>query len=127
MRLTYGFTTNVTGSEKQPPFVIGKAARPRAFNKKTGAQLGFDYHNNAKAWNTTILYQGWICNWDRELRSKNQKILLLQDNFSAHKCPDDVHNIEVLNFEPNLTSHVQPLDQGIIKCFKAHYRARYIQ
>ena len=28
----------------------------------------------------------------------------------------------------NQTSpHVQPLDQGIIKCFKAHYRARYIQ
>ena len=32
-----------------------------------------------------------------------------------------------MNFEPNLTSHVQPLDQGIIKCFKAHYRTRYIQ
>lgn len=127
MRLTYGFTTNATGSEKRPPFIIGKAARPRAFNKKTGAQLGFDYHNNAKAWNTTILYQGWIRDWDKELQSNNRKILLLQDNFSAHKCPDDVRNIKVLNFEPNLTSHVQPLDQGIIKCFKAHYRARYIQ
>ena len=32
-----------------------------------------------------------------------------------------------MNLEPNLTSHVQPLDQGIIKCFKAHYHTRYIQ
>ena len=37
------------------------------------------------------------------------------------------HLHSTLNFEPNLTSHVQPLDQGIIKCFKAHYHARYIQ
>ena len=104
MRLTYGFTTNATGPEKRPPFIIGKAARPHAFNKKTGAQLGFDYYNNAKAWNTTILYQGWIHDWDKELQSNNRKILLLQDNFPTHKCPDDVQNIKVLNFEQNLTS-----------------------
>jgi hypothetical protein len=27
----------------------------------------------------------------------------------------------------NLTAHVQPNDQGIIHCFKGHYRAKYIQ
>ncbi|KAF8223874.1 hypothetical protein L208DRAFT_1134050, partial [Tricholoma matsutake] len=32
----------------------------------------------------------------------------------------------VENFEPNLTTHVQPKDQGIIRCFKAHYRAKFI-
>ena len=127
VRLTYGLMTNATGSERRPPFIIGKAARPRAFNKKTGAELGFDYYNSAKAWNTTILYYAWLRKWDRELQATNRKILLLQDNFSAHKCPDDVQNIEVLKFEPNLTTHVQSQDQGIIKCFKAYYRAKYIQ
>jgi len=43
VRLTYALTSNADGSEKLAPFVIGKAARPRAFNKKTGAQLGFYY------------------------------------------------------------------------------------
>lgn len=25
-------------------------------------------------------------------------------------------------FKPNMTSFIQPLDAGIIRCFKAHYR-----
>ncbi|KIM36654.1 hypothetical protein M413DRAFT_424331 [Hebeloma cylindrosporum] len=126
-RLTYAFTSNADGSEKLPPFVIGKAARPRAFNKKTGEQLGFRYRNNAKAWMTAHLYQEWIREWDRDLHGRGRKILLLQDNFSGHIVPDDLQNIRVENFEPNLTAHVQPKDQGIIRCFKAHYRARFIQ
>jgi hypothetical protein len=127
VRLTYAFTSNADGSEKLPAFVIGKAHKPRAFQKKTGTQLGFYYRNNAKAWMTSILYQEWLQNWDRELQEQNRKILLLQDNFSGHIVPDGLQNIHVKNFEPNLTAHVQPMDQGIIRCFKAHYCARYIQ
>jgi DDE superfamily endonuclease len=89
-------------------------------------QLGFRYRNNAKAWMTAALYDEWIHEWDRDLQMKNRKILLFQDNFSGHIIPDDLQSIEVKNFEPNLTAHVQPMDQGIIQCFKAHYRAKYI-
>ena len=64
VRLTYAFTSNANGSEKPPPFVIGKAAQPWAFNKKSGQQLGFFYQNNAKAWMTAHLYQDWIQEWD---------------------------------------------------------------
>ncbi len=127
IRLTYAFTSNADGTEKLRPFIIGKAARPRAFEKKTGAQLGFYYRNNAKAWMTAQLYQDWIQQWDRELEEKRRKILLLQDNFSGHIVPPNLQNIRVENFEPNLTAHVQPKDQGIIRCFKAHYRAQFIQ
>lgn len=128
-RLTYAFTCNADGSEKLPPFIIGKAAQPRPFQKKTGEQLGFYYRNNAKAsgWMTTQLYQEWIQRWDRELQEQNRKILLLQDNFSGHVVPQGLQNIRVENFEPNLTAHVQPNDQGIIRCFKAHYRTQFIQ
>ena len=59
-RLTYAFTANADGSEKLPAFIIGRAARPRAFNKKTGKQLGFYYRNNAKAWMTSVLYQEFL-------------------------------------------------------------------
>jgi hypothetical protein len=76
---------------------------------------------------TTVLYQEWITNWDAELRLAGRNILLLQDNFSAHNPPDDLTNITVENFAANFTSHVQPLDQGIIRCFKAHYRSRFIR
>jgi hypothetical protein len=126
-RLTYALTSNANGSEKLSPFIIGKAAQPRAFNKKSGAQLGFYYKNNAKAWMTTQLYQDWLQQWDWELQKTNRKILLLQDNFSGHIVPPNLQCIRVENFKPNLTAHIQPNDQGIIRCFKAHYRARFIQ
>lgn len=127
-RITYAFTVNADGSEKKEPFIIGKAAQPRSFKKKTGAQLGFHYRHNAKAWMTTPLYQDWIRKWDRELKEEGRFILLLQDNFKGHEVPTDppLSNIRVENFRPNLTSHVQPLDQGIIRCFKAHYRSEFI-
>ncbi|THU93740.1 DDE-domain-containing protein [Dendrothele bispora CBS 962.96] len=131
VRLTYAFTSNADGSEKLKPLVIGKAFKPRAFGKKTGDQLGFQYRNNAKAWMTTAIYQEWLMAWDRELRLKGRRILLLQDNFAGHVVPHgegrELTNIRVENFAPNLTAHVQPKDAGIIRCFKAHYRKRYIQ
>ena len=63
---------------------------------------------------TAHLYQDWIQKWDRELQQKGHKILLFQDNASGHNVPDNLQNIRVENFEPNLTAHVQPNDQGII-------------
>ena len=126
-RLTYAFTCNADGSDKLPPFVIGKYKKPRPFKGKTGAELGFDYHNNAKAWMTAILYTHWIEKWDADLTAKGRKVLLLQDNFSGHIVPPDLRSIRVENFEPNLTPHVQPDDQGIIRTFKVHYRAKYVE
>ena len=127
VRLTYALTTNADGSEKLPPLIIGKALKPRAFRNKTGTQLGFLYRTNAKAWMTTKFYQEWISDWDQKLRAKQRHILLLQDNFSGHIPPDGLTNIQVENFKPNLTAHIQPMDQGIIRCFKSHYRAAFIQ
>ena len=127
VRLTYLFASNADGSEKRPPLIIGKAKKPRAFQNNTGAQLGFHYRHNAKAWMTVDIYQEWLRQWDRELGGKGREIILLQDNYSGHIVPDGLQNIRVVIFEPNLTAHVQPMDQGIIRCFKAHYRATYIQ
>lgn len=76
--------------------------------KKTGLELGFQYKFNAKAWMTGELYQVWIKDWDKQLRKQQRKVLLLQDNFSGHIVPDDLSNIRVQNFMPNLTVHVQP-------------------
>ena len=126
-RLTLVFTSNVNGSDKCQVFIIGKAAQPRVFQKKSGAQLGFYYRSNANAWMTAQLYQEWILQWDHELWIKKRKILLLQDNFSGHIVPLGLQNIRVENFKANLTAHVQPNDQGIIRCFKANYRAMFFQ
>ena len=42
------------------PLFIGRAARPRCFNKRTGNELGFLYFHNKKAWMTSRLIIGII-------------------------------------------------------------------
>ena len=72
------------------------------------------------------IYQQWLLNWDAELCQSHRKILLLQDNFSGHIPPPNLWSLHIENSKPNLTLHVQPLDQGIICCFKVHYQTAYI-
>jgi len=76
---------------------------------------------------TTVLYQEWLHEWDLKLKQEKRNILLLQDNFSGHVVPDNLQCIRIKNFKPNLTSLIQPNDQGNIHCFKAHYRAKFIE
>lgn len=69
--------------------------------------------------------------------SNRRKIALVCDNAPTHIIPDydvcEEHELKVINLSnikivflpPNVTSYVQPLDQGIIAAFKAHYR-RYV-
>lgn len=80
-RLTYLFIMNADGSTKLPPLIIGKYQKPQVFESKTGSQLGFYYHTNAKAWMTASIYQEWLLNWDQKLHTEGRKILLLQDIF----------------------------------------------
>lgn len=47
------------------------------------------------------------------------------DNAPSHPPDVEFSNVTVRFFPPNTTSHLQPLDQGVIRCFKAHYR-RYV-
>ena len=64
----------------------------------------------------------------------NRQVLLLINNFLAHKLA--VQNLEESNrlrfttikwLPPNATSVYQPLDQGIIKNWKAVIRKEFIQ
>ena len=128
IRVTLAFTANADGTERLPPLIIGHARRPRCFQKKTGEQLGFDYHWNSNAWMTGEIFEQWLIEWDHKLRRTRRKILLLVDNFAGHNFDTRViTNIRVERFSPNLTAHVQPMDAGIIHCFKAHYRRHFLR
>jgi len=48
---------------KNSPLSIGKANKLHAFQKKTGQQIGFYYHNIAKAWMPSTLYEECIRKW----------------------------------------------------------------
>lgn len=63
------------------------------------------------------------------MRKANRQILLLLDNAPVHKLNHDneLTNITIRFFAPNMTSVIQPCDAGIIASFKAQYRKLFIQ
>ncbi|EIN10152.1 DDE-domain-containing protein, partial [Punctularia strigosozonata HHB-11173 SS5] len=123
-RITLLFACNSTGSEKRPIMFIGKSKKPRCFKRPPGT-YGFYYRNNKSSWMTSALFEEWIKDFDLDMRSQGRHIILLIDNFSGHAIDYIPTNIEIEFFTPNLTAAVQPLDAGVIRCVKAHYRIAF--
>jgi hypothetical protein len=125
-RVTLLLATNMDGSEKIKLLLIGKSKNPRCF--RGTKWLPVDYESNSKAWMTGALFEKWLLKLDRKFEAENRKVLMLIDNCPAH--PQDVQRklkfIELKFFPPNATSKLQPLDQGIIKNIKCHYRRRIL-
>jgi hypothetical protein len=114
------------GSEKLKILLIGKSKKPRCFR---GVKwLPLDYTANKKAWMTGEIFENSMVKLDQKFSSENRKILMIIDNCPAH--PPDLQSklksIELKFFPPNMTSKLQPLDQGIIENFKCHYRRRIL-
>ncbi len=63
---------------------------------------------------TVILFEEWLKEWNTTLAAQKRHILLWVDNFSGHTVPDTINHICIEAFSPNLTSHIQPMDAGII-------------
>lgn len=52
-------------------------------------------------------------------------MLLLLDNFAGHSIAYKPTNVRIEFLAPNMTSRIQPLDAGVIRAFKAHYRRAF--
>ena len=123
-RLTILIGSNMDGSEKLPLLMIGKAAKPRCF--KSARSLPVTYEANKKAWMTAALFEKWLLNLDKELGRKKRKILLFIDNCTAHNNLPSLTWIKIEYFPANMTSVVQPMDQGVIKNLKHFYRRQVV-
>lgn len=119
-RLTLLVACNMTGTEKLPLVVIGKAAKPRCF--KGIKTLPVQYESSKKAWITADLFKKWVIQLDRKFEREGRNVCLILDNCSAHCVISGLKAIRVEYLPPNTTSKLQPCDQGIIKCIKAYYR-----
>ncbi|KAF5343497.1 hypothetical protein D9758_015652 [Tetrapyrgos nigripes] len=120
--ITLHFIVNATGTESYPIMFIGHYAKPRCFGKIGPNKRGFYYHNNKTAWQTSELYEECIKALDLHFGREGRKVILWSDNFSGHDITYEPKNICLERFEPNLTLFIQPLDQGIIRAFKAYFR-----
>ncbi|XP_041377364.1 tigger transposable element-derived protein 6-like [Gigantopelta aegis] len=108
--------------EKLKPLVIGKAQNPRCFKNINKDTLPVTWTANRKAWMTSQLFNDWLQQLNRQMRQQRRKILLFIDNAPSHGQDLSVSNVTVKFLPANTTSVLQPLDQGIIKAFKARYR-----
>ncbi|XP_057335435.1 tigger transposable element-derived protein 6-like [Microplitis mediator] len=124
-RLTILLATNMTGSEKLKPLVIGKSKKPRCFSGCKSLPL--DYEANTKAWMTSEIFKEWLLKIDKKMIKDKRNILLFIDNCTAHNVIPPLKAIKVKFLPPNTTSKLQPLDQGIIKNFKSYYRKEVVR
>jgi len=125
-RITILLACNSSGTHKLKPLIIGKARRPLALRSVNMNSLPVTYRWNSKAWMNGELFQEWLKGLDAMMARRQRKILLLIDNAPCH-ATCDMENVKVHFLPPNTTSHLQPLDGGIIKSFKAHYRKFHLQ
>ncbi|KAG0432397.1 Tigger transposable element-derived protein 6 [Dictyocoela muelleri] len=123
-RLTLLFCVSMAG-EKLHPLMIGKAKSPRGFKNLDFDKLGITYEHNKKSWMRTEIFCRWLKDLNDKMIKENRKILLTLDNAPVHPIDVEYSNIELLYFPPNLTSRIQPLDQGIIKSFKSIYKRKF--
>ncbi|GBO26038.1 Tigger transposable element-derived protein 4, partial [Araneus ventricosus] len=124
VRITILVCAYMNGSEKQKLTVIEKSQKPRCF--KNAKKLPVDYKSNEKAWMTSDLYQKYLRQWDKELARKKRKIVLLIDNCTARIEPSNLQWNKAVFLPPNTASVLQPMDQGVIRSLKCHYRKQLI-
>lgn len=115
---------NMDGSEKLPLLMIGKAVKPRCF--KSVKSLPVQYEANKKAWMTGELFENWLISLDKKMYRANRNILLFIDNCTAHNKIPKLKNVKIVYFPPNMTSVVQPMDQGVIHNLKHMYRRQVV-
>ena len=121
-RISVLFCANMDGTDRVPLLCIGKSHNPRSF--RGHLTLPTEYRANSKAWMTGDIFTEWIRKFDSRMSLQNRKIALLLDNCSAHpKYISGLKSVKMFFLPPNCTSILQPMDQGIIRCFKHHYRS----
>ena len=106
-------------------FVIGKFQNPRCF--KNVKSLPCRYRSQRKSWMDSTLFEEWVRELDEKFFKENRKIALMIDNCPAHPTIGNLSNARLIFLPPNTTSVFQPMDQGVIKCFKAHYRRHLVR
>lgn len=122
-RITVLVAANMTGTDKRKLLVIGKSKCPPCFKGVTS--LPILYENNKKSWMTSEIFEKTLNSWNDELRRKREKILLLVDNCPAHQIKQ-LEFIKLVLLPLDTHAVLQPMNRGIIRNLKTHYRNQLI-
>ena len=85
------------------------------------------YRAQKKSWMTGDLFEEWVRKLDTSFRDQDRNVALMIDNSPAHPEIKNLTNINLIFLLPNTTSVLQPMDQGVIRSLKAHYRRKIVR
>lgn len=135
-RVTVLAAANASGNHKLQLMVIGKSAKPRALKNITKSALPVSYTNQKSAWMDKTIFKKWfleefVPETKKYLKKQNLplKAILTLDNAGCHPGEEELtcDGIRALFFPPNVTSLIQPMDQGVLEAMKKKYRRRLLQ
>ena len=97
-------------------YVISKAKNPKCFKniKKLSCM-------------DRVLFEEWVRDLNKKFQAEGRKVALIIDNCQAHPIINNLSHVKLVFLRPNTTSVSQPMDQGVIRCLKAHYRKRLVK
>ena len=137
-RVTLNVCSNASGTINLPLHLIGKARKPRCFKGVNMDLLPVKYSGQKNAWMESGLFQDWFHHTFvpfvrtklTELGQECRAILVL-DNCSAHpdssELVSDDGKITVKFLPPNVTSLIQPMDQGVLQAVKRRYKKKLLR
>lgn len=130
--VTVAFCTNTAGTHKLPPLFIHKYEKSRVL-KQSRKSLPIIFKSQKNAWIDQEIFADWYNNYFKTAVRKYQskkgvtgKVLLLVNNHKEYILPEEEStqddHFAILFLPTNITSILQPLDQGIIEDVKRNYR-----
>ncbi|XP_070614248.1 tigger transposable element-derived protein 1-like [Erythrolamprus reginae] len=132
-RVTLVMCGNAAGFMVKPGLIY-KSLNPRALKNKNKNVLPVYWMHNRKAWITKNLTRDWfhqcfLPEVKEYLKEKGLefKVLLLMDNAGGHATDIGYRGVKITFLPPNTTSLIQPMDQGVIRAFKALYTRNSLQ
>ena len=119
-RVTLLLGANMDGTDLLRPLLNGKFAKSRCL--KNVHSLPVTYKHSRNAWMTGEIWEEWLRSFDQKMVQQKRKVLLFVDNCPGHPIVPRLQAVTVHFLPPNTTAVLQPMDQGVIHCFKMWYK-----
>lgn len=119
-RVTVLFGCSASG-EKLKPLVVGNCQNPRCMKNVDWSSMPVLYCSSKKAWMNYMPFEKLIKGVNSDMRRQGRHILMFLNNASSHGSELTLSNVTLKFLPANTTSHLQPLDQGVIRNFKGLY------
>ncbi|KAI5742840.1 hypothetical protein M8J77_011767 [Diaphorina citri] len=132
-RVTLLACANASGTHRIPLLLIGKLKNPRCFQN---IQIPLVYKNQSEGWMNREVFTDWYDNtfipevkmYQEKVNKVGKSVLLVLDSAPSHPDAEGLtrNGFRVLFLPPNVSSIIQPMDQGLIETMKRNYRKQLL-